>query len=69
MNKPALRMRTLKNHPLLYNLLLILLTLLALALAAHLLMRLGRATAPAARYPTWKASSSAMPSGWPATTT
>ena len=30
MNKPALRMRTLKNHPLLYNLLLILLTLLAL---------------------------------------
>ena len=32
MNKPALRMRTLKNHPLLYNLLLILLTLLALSL-------------------------------------
>lgn len=41
MNKPASRRRSPAAHPLLSNLLLILLTLLALALAAHLLMRLG----------------------------
>ncbi len=41
MNKPASWRRTCAAHPLLCNLLLILLTLAALALAAHLLLRLG----------------------------